>query len=194
MSNATQMVRSFAAAKGMVRKKETKLALGLSTDQVVYAFDTLKNQGYLRQVKHGLYQFADFVEKPGMEVNDKIWKAMKICPSFTVSDIARLADSTSSYVYKRFRQYRADGFIKQYGTRKTSPSSREKIWRLTQAGKGKAQNPNIETFTPDPLVMAVVNLNRLVCSGMAVRDHEAGKQALKFVQEIKNGLEDAGTS
>jgi len=194
MSNATQMVRSFAAAKGMVRKKEAKLALGLTTDQVVYAFDTLTEQGYLRQIKHGLYQFSDFVEKPGMEVNDKIWKAMKISTSFTVSDIARLADSTSSYVYKRFRQYIADGFIKQYGVKKTGPTSRKKIWRLTQKGRGKAQNPNIETFTPDPLVMAVVNLNRLVCSGMAVRDPESATQALKFVEEIKNGLEDAATS
>ncbi|RLB86081.1 MAG: hypothetical protein DRH26_17845, partial [Deltaproteobacteria bacterium] len=60
--------------------------------------------------------------------------------------------------------------------------------------KKKAQNPNIKTFKPDPLVMAVVNLNRLICSGLALRSRESADQALKFVEEIRNGLEDVPAS
>ena len=131
MNTATQMVRSFAAANGTVRKKEVMASLNLTSDQVVYAFDTLKRQGYLRRIGHGLYQFADKVEKPAMEVSDKIWRAMKISPRFTVDDIAKLACSTTSYVYKRFRQYRADGYIKQQGTKRQVGTSPKKVWRLT---------------------------------------------------------------
>lgn len=192
--NSTEMVRNYAAANGIIRKKDARMALKLTVDQIVYAFDTLKSQGYLIQIKHGLYQFKEYVEKPGSDVNDKIWRAMKVSGTFTSSEIAKLAESTTSYVYKRFRVYRADGYIKQHGRKKTGPRSSKKLWRLTQSGKKKAIAPNVEAFKPNPLVMAAVNLNRLICSGVAIRDHDAGEQALKFVEEIKKGLEDAATS
>lgn len=183
--NITEMVRSFAAAKGMVRQKEARLSLNLTTSQISNAFDTLKRQGYLHRVRHGLYQFNEFVEKPGSDIRDKIWRAMKIKPVFTASDIAKLAGSTTSYVYKKFRTYRADGYIRQHGLK---PHSSEKVWRLTVKGKNKAMAPNMEEYKPDPLIMAAVNLNRLICSGIAVRDHDAGQQALKFCNEIRKGL------
>lgn len=192
--NTTEAVRSYAAANGTIRKKDVRAALGLTVDQVVYAVDTLKRQGYLIQLRHGLYQFVDMVEKPGCEINDKIWRAMKISPTFTAEDIAKLADSSKAYVYKRFRAFRADGYIRQHGVERKSPTSWQKIWRLTPAGKEKAVQPNIEAYEPDPLVMAAVNLNRLICSGVAVRDPEAGEQALQFVEQIRKGLEDAATS
>lgn len=191
MANSTEMVRNYAAAKGIVRKKEAKLALGLTQDQIVYAFDALKNQGYLDRIGHGKYQFVDMVEKPGSEVTDKIWRAMKIKQIFSANEIAMLSGSTVNFVYKRFREFRADGYIKQHGLKK---SSSEKVWRLTPSGKAKAMKPNEEAFIPDPLVMAAVNLNRLICSGMAVRDHKAGAQAIAYCTEIRKGLEDAETS
>ncbi|MCP3940035.1 MAG: hypothetical protein GY710_00940 [Desulfobacteraceae bacterium] len=192
--NITEAVRNYAAVNGTISKKEVRAALNLKIDQAVYAFETLKRQGYLMRVGHGLYQFSDYVEKPGIELKDKIWKAMKISPVFTAADIAKLADSTTSYVYKRFRQFRADGYIKQHGTKRQVGTSPKKLWRLTPKGKEKSHQPNIASFQPDPLVMAAVNLNRLICSGVAIRDHKAGEQALKFVEQIKNGLEDAATS
>lgn len=189
--NSTEMVRSYAAANGTVRKKDAKAALGLKQDQIVYAFETLKTQGYLIKIKHGLYQFCEHVEKPVAEINNKIWRAMKIKQVFTVAEIAMLSGSTINYVYKRFRSFRADGYIKQNGLK---PNSSEKVWRLTPSGKSKSLKPNMEEFKPDPIVLATVNLNRLVCSGVAIRDHAAGKLALKLIKQIKKGLEDAATS
>jgi len=119
---------------------------------------------------------------------------MKISSSFSASEIAKLAGSTRAYVYKRFRIYSADGYIKQAGRRSTHGSGSEKLYRLTVKGKKKALNPNIKTFEPDPLVMAAVNLNRLVCSGLAIRSRESADQALKFVKQIRDGLEDVATS
>ena len=196
MNKNAEIVRQFAAANTTIRKKQAKEILGLTVEQVAYAFDTLVSQGYLKRIGHGAYLFSYYVQKPGSDVNDKIWAAMKVSSNgaFSASDIARLSDSSTAYVYKRFRMYRADGYLKDAGTRKTSTGDWEKMWRLTPRGKEKAQNPNLEQFTPDPLVMAAVNLNRLICSGLAVRDPEAAKQALGFIEEIKNGLEDGATS
>ncbi len=190
---ATEMVRNFAAVNGTVQKKQIKKSLDLSQDQVVYAVNTLVDQGYLIRIGHGLYQFSDIVEKPLADITDKVWRAMGIRPSFSASDIAKLSGSTVNYIYKLFRAFKADGFIKNAGVRPV-PGSREKLYRLTIKGEKQALNPKLETFKPDPLVMAVVNLNRLICSGVAIRDQEAGEIALKLVEQIKNGLEDAATS
>ncbi|MCK5100796.1 MAG: hypothetical protein KAR45_21990, partial [Desulfobacteraceae bacterium] len=189
VENITEMIRCFAVVKGIISKKDARQSLGLTVEQVSSAFATLIKQGYLRRIKRGLYQFTEFVEKPGLKINDKIWKAMKISSSFSISDIIKLTDSTSGYVYNRFREYRADGYIKEAGVRRTIGSKQEKIWRLTLKGKEKAQKPNISAYKPDPLVMAVVNLNRLVCSGLAIRSKESADQAMVFMEEIKKGLE-----
>jgi len=187
-SPSTEMVRNFAAVNGTISMKETRKNLNLTNEQVTYAFDNLKKQGHLRRIRHGLYQFIDTVEKPSGEIVDKIWRAMKISGSFSASEIAKLAESTTAYVYKRFRQYKADGYIRKAGVRPTHGSGQEKLWRLTQRGKEKAQNPNIETWRPNPINRATVNLNRLVCSGAAVRDKDVALEALKQMAIIKNGL------
>ncbi|MFH1157096.1 MAG: type IV toxin-antitoxin system AbiEi family antitoxin domain-containing protein [Pseudomonadota bacterium] len=190
MSKTTEMVRNFAAANTTIRKKQVKEALGLSVDQVANAVYNLTSQGYLKRIGHGTYLFNDYVQKTGPDINDKIWKAMKVSSgSFSAAEIARLAESTTSYVCKQFRIYRADDYLKDAGIHKTH-AGWEKLFRLTQKGKEKSMNPDLEAFTPDPLIMAAVNLNRLICSGLAIRDEDAAKQALAFVEEIKNGLED----
>jgi hypothetical protein len=194
MSNATEMVRQFAAANTTVRKKQVRESLDISYNETDYAFDCLVAQGYLKRIGHGAYLFNDYVQKSGPDINDKIWRAMKVSNgAFSAAEIARLAESSTAYVYKRFRMYKADEYIKDAGQRKTHGSGWEKLYRLTAKGKERALNPNLEQFTPDPLVMAAVNLNRLICSGLAVRDPEAAKQALGFIEEIKNGLEGAPT-
>lgn len=189
-SPATEMVKNYAAVNGTVRMTEVRQIMGITNEQVLYAFDNLKKQGHLRRVSHGLYQFVDTVEKPPIEVLDKIWRAMKISGSFSATEIAKLADSTTSYVYKRFRAYKADGFIREAGLRPTFGSGTEKLWRLTKDGKEKAQNPNIETWTPEPINLACLNLARLVCSGVAARSKEMALEALAQLEIVKKGLED----
>lgn len=187
-SASTEMVKNFAAANGIVKKKEARESLGLSSDQTKYAFDNLVKGGYLRRIDHGLYQFCELVQKPGIEGVDKIWRAMQISTTFSAAEIARLASSSTAYVYKRFRQYRADGYLKEAGVKRTYGSGQEKLWRLTLKGKNKAQAPNVEAFEPDPLVMATVNLNRLICSGFAFRSKDTATQALEHLDIIKKGL------
>ena len=195
MSTTTELVRNFAAANTTVRKKQIRESLGISHNETNWAFDTLVEQGYLKRIGHGAYLFNDYVQKPGSDLNDKIWKAMKVSSGpFSAAEIARLAESSTAYVYKRFRMYKADEYIKDAGIRPTHGSGWEKLWRLTQTGKDRSMNPNLEAFTPDPLIMAAVNLNRLICSGLAARDEEAAKQALAFCEQIKNGLEDGDAS
>jgi len=164
----SQMVKNFAAVNGTFTKADARKALGLTIQQTADAVSVLQKQGHVRRIAYGLYQFCDVVEKKGVEVNDKIWKAMKISNTFTASDVARLAAATRQYVYLRLNIHAADGYIKRAGMKNTTGKNPEKIWRLTQKGKEKAQNPNVETFQPDPMVMAVVNLNRLICSGVVL--------------------------
>jgi DNA-binding MarR family transcriptional regulator len=187
----TDMVREYAAAAGTFKKIEAQTALGLTVDQIKRAVDTLYRQGYLRRIRHGLYQANSVVESPGAELNDKIWRAMKVSSTFSAADIAKLADSTRSYVYKRFRAFRADGFIKPAGVRPSGlPCSQEKLWRLTPKGKEKALAPAEEAFAPDGLVMAAVNLNRLICSGLAARSAESAKEALVHVAVIREAMKE----
>jgi len=188
-NSTTNMVREYAAAAGTFKKIEAQTALGLTVDQVKRAVDTLYRQGYLRRIRHGLYQANSIVESPVADLNDKIWRAMRVSGTFSAADIAKLADSTKSYVYKRFRVFRADDLIKQAGVRPSGlPSAKEKIWRLTPKGKEKALAPAAESFEPDPLVMAAVNLNRLICSGLAVRSAESATEALHQVDLIRSAL------
>ena len=187
-SPVTEMVRSFAAVNGTISKKEARNSLNITRNQSAVAFDNLIRQGHLRQISRGVYQFIDRVEKPPMEVTDKIWRAMKVSGTFSAGEIAKLAGSTRSYVYKRFRVYRADGLVKEAGVRRTHGSGQEKVWRLTLKGKEKAKNPRVNTWVPDPLNRATVNLNRLVCSGVAIRDKAAALEALAQVEIIRNGL------
>ena len=187
---SAEMVRAYAAASGTIRKKEAETALGLTVDQVKCAVETLCRQGYLRRIKHGLYQACDLVERPVGGVEHRIWRAMKVSATFSAADIAKLSRAKLPYVYRRFREWRADGFIKPAGVRGTYPIGQEKLWRLTVQGKEKAQAPAAESFDPDPLVMAAVNLNRLICSGLAVRSEEWARAAMRHVMAIQDALND----
>ncbi|MCP3941428.1 MAG: hypothetical protein GY710_08100 [Desulfobacteraceae bacterium] len=190
----TQLIKNFAAVNGAFKNADIRAAFNLTSSQVSDVITKLLKENYIRRISYGLYRFCDVVKTPNFEINDKLWKAMKINNSFTAAQISRLAGSSLSHTYRQFSFYSAEGYIRQHGCKPTTNKRTEKVWRLTSKGKEKAQNPNIETFQPDPLVMAAVNLNRLVCSGVAVRDPEAAKQALNFVEQIKNGLEDVAAS
>jgi len=183
--NGTQMIRNYAAVNGIIRKKEARDALGMTEDEVTRSFQTLMRQGSLEVVERGVYRFVENINKPIPAATDKVWRAMRMSQAFTAGEIAMLAGTSIDYVYKRFRIYRADGYLKPAGVRRTGPTSRTKLWRLTGKGKQRAQNPSAETYTPDALIMAAVNLNRLVCSGLVARNKDAGDQACAIADEIK---------
>lgn len=183
-TSAVQQVKNLAAVKGFIRQKEARLALDLSVDQVKSAFQWLMEQGHLERVDHGLYRFVEHVEKPITDMREKIWKAMRMSGAFSAADIAASVDTTVAYVYKLFRQFRADGYLKPAGIRPTYGTGQEKLWRLTMKGKTKARMPKVETFQPSPLVVNTLQLDRLIYSELVVRDKDSADQALALLDEI----------
>jgi|GEM_PF-1446112 hypothetical protein len=195
VGTTTDMVRQFAAAQGTIRKKQVREALGLTVDQAKRAVETLCRQGFLRKLSHGVYAFAS--DRSGgpeaggpdaprpAEMEDRIRRAMQINEKWSVQDIAQQAGTSDSYIYKRMRTYKEKGWVRQAGIRRKPNGCVEKLWRLTLAGRDAIFEPaSKEEFQPDPLVMKVVELNRLVCSGLAQHVEEHGRRAAELCREI----------
>ncbi len=189
-AHPVQMVKNLAAAKGFIRRKEAKNSLELTESQVDSAFNYLCEQGYFERIERGLYRFIEHVDKPVTDTNEKIWRAMKMKRSFSASDIVASADTTVPYVYKLFRKFRIEGHLKQAGARHTYGSGKEKLWRLTLKGKNKARMPQIETFAPNSLVLATLQLDRLVYSELVVRNKESADQACVLLDQIKTLIQE----
>lgn len=188
----TDAVRQFASGHITVTRKKVVDELGYNEKQVSTAFCTLLNQGYLKKIKHGLYEFKNGSnlgrEKP---VEDKIWHAIRINPEFTAAEIARQAGSTENYVSIRIRAYRDEGLVKQRRRKKnTSGTSTVKVWGLTEKGRAMIERPRFDAFKPDPIVEKVCKLNRLVCTGRAKRNVTDRKVAIKLMDEIKIELQE----
>lgn len=177
-------VRQFAAANGVVRKKQVADALGITVEQARYAIETLVGQGHLRRIGLGSYEFVEQrrVDR-GAPLEDKIWRAMRVNPTFSSSDVAIQAGTTKSYFYKRLREYRAEGFVKPAGVRQV-PGGVEKLWRMTGKGREHLERPRVVEFRADPLVVKVVNLNKLICTGRAQRYEDARHEAQRLAAEI----------
>jgi len=192
INNPTEMLRNYAAVNAIIKKSEVKAALKLTQNQVNSSFGTLRQSGELTRVGHGLYKWMPTVEKPACEVTEKVWRAMKVKRVVSYADLAMLAETSKDYVYKLCRKYRAEKYIKPAGVRSTYGSGTEKLFRLTLKGQSKARQPNVEQFTPDPLVMDAVNLNRLVCSGLVIREEQSAKDAIgicsRIIQSLKEDL------
>lgn len=185
-----ERVRQFASANSMVRKKQIAEALELTVNQVRTAVESLIAQGYLKQVSHGVYEFTDRkVSAREAPVDDRIWHAMRINPSWSASDIAMQAGSTTSYIYKQLRYYRAEGFVRQAGQRAV-PGGREKLWRLTLKGCNHLIKPQVDPFEPDSLVVMAVKLNKLVCTGAAMRFVDEREEAKRLCSDIGYALSD----
>lgn len=193
--NMTDMVRAFACANSVIRKRQAAEALGLKLDQVVSAVGTLREQGFLRRISHGVYAYVD-QPMAGKEapINDRIWRGMKIHPVFGCSELARLSGSTDNYVSKLIRQYRNEGLVEAAGRGENLSGTSEKRWRLTARGKARGERPQIKPFEADALVMKTVTLNKLVCSGMAQRLPDARAKAVKLCMEIVAALSDVPMS
>lgn len=187
--NITESVRNLAAASGFVRKHQVMETLDISKRQADVAFNTLRLQGFLKRVGHGTYEYMHKpMDGPDAPIEDKVWRAILICPTFSASELARVAGTTTNYIYKCFRKYQPEGLIEEYGRQKALTGFFEKRWRLTPKGKKHRERPRLVAFKPDPLVMAVVALNKLVCTGVATRFENENRNALKLCREIEDGL------
>ncbi|MBI9093159.1 MAG: hypothetical protein JEZ12_28440 [Desulfobacterium sp.] len=189
--STTHLVRQYAAAHSLIRKKQVQNDLNLTNGAVRAAVETLVNQGFLNRVSRGVYEFIDKRENPKESpIEDRIWRAMRINTTFSASDVSQQAGSTISYVYKRFRTYREDKIIQPSGTRKGLNGDWEKVWRLTQKGRERSRAPKIEIFRPDPLIEEAVSLNRIICSGRAQRNEGDRLTALTLCKSILKRLKE----
>ncbi len=186
-NKSTEAVRAFAATTGTFTRTAVREALGLDREIVDTAIDTLIRTKRLRKTGKAVFEWIP-EKKKGKEspLEERIWHAMRINPSWSAADIAVQAGTTVNYVYKRLRAYRALGLIKKYG-QKSVPQGSVRIWKLTLAASAKLQAPRIVEYSPDPMVVAVVKLNRLVCSGLT-RFVDERAAALRLCLEIEDLL------
>jgi len=165
-NKATETVRAYAASVGAFTRAKAREATGLKRQDVDTAIDTLLRGKRLKHTGRASYEWIP--EKRPVRLaplEERIWHAMRINPSWSAADIAVQAGTTVSYVYKRLRAYRAAGFIKRHG-QKSVPQGSVRIWKLTVEASAKLDVPRVEEYSPDPLIIATVRLNRLVCSGL----------------------------
>lgn len=185
----TDMVRRYASANSLIRKKQAAEALGFTKDQVVAAVGTLTDQGFLKRVAHGTYEYIDRpMAGKDSPINDRVWRGMRMHPIFSCSELARLGGTTTNYVYKLMRRYRAEGLVAPAGRGTTLGGHHEKKWRLTPKGKQHRERPLVKAFEPDPLVMKTVMLNKLVCSGLARCMPDERARAVRLCGEIETML------
>ena len=87
----------------------------------------------------------------------------------------------------------AQGYIKQQGRKKTHGNGTAKQYRLTLKGQDKARAPKKKEYKPEPVITDVVDLNRLVCSGVTKVDECAAHQCIamchRIIKELKDSLE-----
>jgi predicted transcriptional regulator len=182
-------VLDVAAAKGVIRRKDVCAALGIGGDQADSAIRALMERRALVRVERGTYRFAGMeATAREAETEEKIWRAMKINPTWSASDIAMQAGTTTNYIYKKLRIFRADGLVRPAGVRPIATGGAEKLWRVTMKGRQRTGRPVENEYSPDPLVVAAVTLNRLICTGMAQRYGEQAEEAVRLCGEIVAGL------
>ena len=126
-------------------------------------------------------------EKPVEKGTEKIWRAMKVKRVFSCADIAGLAHASQTDVHGLFRAYKADGYIRNAGVRPSRTGrdcELEKLFRLTVKGQNRARQPDAASFKTDPLTGDAIELNRLVCSRLVIRDDNAAKEAIRICRRM----------
>jgi hypothetical protein len=187
-NGSTETVRAYAATTGTFTRRAVREALGLSAQTVDKAIDTLVRGKRLRRVAKATFEWIPEKRK-GKEapLEERIWHAMRINPTWSAADIAQQAGTTINYVYNRLRLYRAEGLIKRHGVKPAPLGGSIRIWRLTAEAARKIELPRIEEYSPDPVVVAAVRLNKLVCQGL-VRFVDERREAIRLCGEIIAGL------
>jgi hypothetical protein len=190
LNSSTEKIWQVGAALGKFSPKQLR-ETGFTDDQVNTALKTLQHQGKLRKIGRGQYELTNERQKVReAPLEERIWHAMRINPSWSCSEIALQAGTTVSYVYKRLRAYRAEGFVKRAGARQVS-GGMERLWRLSGKGRENLARPEVEIFEPDPAVMLAINLAKLVATGLAKNCEDARAKALGYCNELA-GLLEAG--
>lgn len=191
LNSTTEQIRQAASVLGSFARKQL-IETGFTEEQVKTAIDTLLRQNRLKRTGFGSYEFIPERRTPvSAPIEDRIWHAMRINPSWSCSDIALQAGSTVSYIYKRLREYRAEGFVKRAGARQVHMGA-ERLWRLTAAGREHLTRPAVQTFEPDPLVLLATKINKLVATGQARRFVDSRRAAKAACEELLAGLEKLG--
>lgn len=190
LNSSTELIRQAAAALGTFARRQLMEA-GFSEVQVKTGLETLIRQGRVRRTGFGRYEFVRerrrMYEAP---LEERIWHAMRINPSWSCSDIAVQSGTSTSYIYKRLRVYRAEDYVSQHGVRQV-PGGAERLWRLTKKGRDHLNRPDVEIFEPDPMVVLATRINRLVATGMAVRFTDARNAAIAACEDLITRLREA---
>jgi len=188
-NRSTEAVRAYASTTGTFTRRAAREALGLSVREVDTAIDTLMRGKRLRHAGRATFEWIPEKKAREAPLEERIWHAMRINPMWSAADIAMQAGTTISYVYKRLRAYRAEGLIKRHGHRAAASETggSVKIWRLTAEASRRIDLPRVEEYLPEPLVVAAVRLNKLICQGL-VRFVDERREAIRLCNEILSGL------
>jgi len=121
MSN-TERVRTFFEQMGTSTAAAAARALGLRGTQASCAVRELLERGWLTRVEgcHGIYEFHRLKEHEhgrAVQIQEKIWRAIRIAKSFTSWDIALYAGANLDYVREYMRFIQGQGLIKADGKR-----------------------------------------------------------------------------
>jgi hypothetical protein len=128
-------LRAYASTTGTFTRRAAREALGMPAAAVDTAVDTLMRGKRLKRVAKGTYEWIPEKKAREAPLEERIWHAMRINPTWSAADIALQAGTTVNYVYNRLRVYRAEGYVKQHGV-KAVPGGSVKIWRLTVEASG----------------------------------------------------------
>jgi hypothetical protein len=187
LDKTTEVVRAYFSQAGRSSRAACSGATGIERRRVETAIETLIRGKRLRRISRGAFEWIP-EKRPvrSAPIEERIWHAMRINPTWCAADIAQQAGTIVSYVYKRLRVYRAAGFIARAGIH-VGHNGTIKLWRLNAKGQAHIELPRVEEYSPDELVVAVVKLNRLVCTGL-VRFVDERAQAVKLCGEILEHL------
>ena len=167
----TDTLKQYAAARSLICRSHVSQDLNLTARQTDNAINRLYRRGLLRRVDAGVYEFVrDSMDND--DVDEKMWRAMRVSTTFTTADIERLAGAKPAAVHRFVRRMLQDGYIKPSGMAYEAGDRRHgrKQYRLTLAGQDASYRPGTKTYIPDKLVADTAALNRLVCTGLAQHD------------------------
>lgn len=193
-NSVTNAVRHYAMTMKLFTRKQTVQDLGFTENQVNFAVETLRQSGLVKSIRHGMLVWveSDAHRPSASTTQDKVWRAVRINPVFTTHDIARQAGVVATYAARKIREYRNAGLVEQVGKTHSDTGKAIRKWRLTSKGAANIERPCLVSFEPDPLIDRAVRLNRLVCTGLAIRLDVERNQAIILCDEIKTILSESG--
>ncbi|MCF8112789.1 MAG: hypothetical protein K9K21_02930 [Desulfotignum sp.] len=155
----------------------------------------LQIRGEIERKSPGLYQVV-FLKKPPLKTI--MWRLLKMRRTVTAEDLVGMSGATRSYVDEWMRLLHKREIVKRTGpgryklinddVEEPEATIAAARMRKLRAVRRKAQAPAEAVFEPDSVVMAAANLNRLICSGLAVRNADSAREAMSHVQVITEAV------